>query len=287
LGSRCQHLSPVCSHGEPWAWLGMHPALNRCGFGRSLSRLMWPVAGGRVECMSTRQHAAEEGVANQASAPCSSLQLLCFLGSMRNEGPPFPARLGDRVTKFCLQLLGARGHGVEVIDPLLEDLPMLRKPYFAYKAGSAPSELEQLAQKISAADGYVMISPEYNHTASPALLNMLNHFGSSSFSYKPSAICTYSAGQWGGARAAVSMRPVLSELGCLPVSAMIHVPAAHEVFDEAGEPLTERAQWESYFMRTFSQLEWWALAARRHREISDPFVSSPPLISRPAQRNSP
>merc|ERR1739842_289582 len=32
--------------------------------------------------------------------------------------------------------------------------------------------------------------------ASPALLNILNHFGSSVFSYKPSAIVGYSMGQW-------------------------------------------------------------------------------------------
>ena len=51
-------------------------------------------------------------------------------------------------------------------------------------------------------------------------------------SYKPSLICSYSAGQWGGARAAVLLRPALSEMGCIPVSAMIHVPKAAEVFDQ-------------------------------------------------------
>jgi NAD(P)H-dependent FMN reductase len=41
--------------------------------------------------------------------------------------------------------------------------------------------LEQLAKKILAADGYVMVSPEYNHSMSPALAHLLNHFGSSLF----------------------------------------------------------------------------------------------------------
>jgi hypothetical protein len=52
---------------------------------------------------------------------------------------------------------------------------------------------------------------------------------------KPSLIVTYSAGQWGGARAAVAMRPFLSELGCLPGSAMVHVPEAHTVFVYYGD----------------------------------------------------
>jgi chromate reductase len=34
-------------------------------------------------------------------------------------------------------------------------------------------------------------------------------------------IVTYSGGQWGGTRAAVALRSTLSELGCLPVSAMM------------------------------------------------------------------
>ena len=49
---------------------------------------------------------------------------------------------------------------------------------------------------IKAADAFVMVTPEYNHAPSPALLNTLNHFGSSLFSFKPSAIVSYSQGQW-------------------------------------------------------------------------------------------
>ncbi|WP_411019987.1 NADPH-dependent FMN reductase, partial [Salmonella sp. ZJHZ21_0168] len=85
-------------------------------------------------------------------------------------------------------------------------------PQFAYAKGKAPEPLNTLAEKIAAADGYVMVSPEYNHSMSPALANLLNHFASSSFAYKPSAIVTYSAGQWGGMRAAVGMRTFLAEL---------------------------------------------------------------------------
>ena len=73
------------------------------------------------------------------------------------------------------------------------------KPHFSYQKGKAPEGLESLAQSIVAADAFVMISPEYNHSMSPALAHLLNHFGSSLFSFKPSAIVTYSAGQWGEA----------------------------------------------------------------------------------------
>mmetsp|Transcript_44677 Transcript_44677/g.83424 ORF Transcript_44677/g.83424 Transcript_44677/m.83424 type:complete len:247 (-) Transcript_44677:22-762(-) len=226
--------------------------------------------------------------ARQLSTPAETknLSVLCFLGSTRIEGPPFPTRVGSRVAAFCANVLRKQGHSVEVIDPLELDLPLLRKPQFAYQKGKAPENLTALADKIRAAEAFVMVSPEYNHSASPALLNTLNHFPSSIFSYKPSAICTYSQGQWGGARAAMSLRPILSELGCLPVSAMIHVPSAHTVFDEHGQA-NEEADWESYFMRTFGQMEWWAQAAKRQKQVQDPFKLSPALRSTPSQRNAP
>lgn len=104
-----------------------------------------------------------------------------------------------RVARQCQKHLEEMGRDVELIDPLSIGLPASFKPDFAYTQGTAPKTLDVLAAKIEAADGYVMVSPEYNHSMSPALANLVNHFGSSLFSYKPSAIVTYSAGQWGGA----------------------------------------------------------------------------------------
>lgn len=219
----------------------------------------------------------------------SMQKFLIFLGSVRDSIPPRPARLGMRVARQCEQYLQELGHVVELIDPLSIELPGLFKPHFAYAKSAAPEALELLAGKIEAADGYVMVSPEYNHSMSPALAHLLNHFGSSLFSYKPSAIVTYSAGQWGGARAAVGMRTFLSELGCLPVSAMIHLPKAHEILTEAGEVAegVDVMAWKDYFGRTLTQLEWWASAAREQRAAEGVPASAPAFTRDPSQRNAP
>lgn len=216
------------------------------------------------------------------------LKILVFLGSMRESTPPRPARLGQRVTLALSAQLEAAGHEVSLIDPLDLDLHGSFKPHFSYAKGKAPKELETLAGQVESADGYVMVSPEYNHSMGPALAHLLNHFGSSLYAYKPSVIATYSAGQWGGARAAVGMRTFLSELGCLPVSAMIHVPKAHEVFDEHGRYLdgVDAGEWSSYFNRALTQLAWWAEAANRQRSEGE---SKPTTAfkSDPSQRNAP
>lgn len=213
--------------------------------------------------------------------------ILVFLGSERVSGPPKPARLGARVAAACLQRLGSKDAIATLVDPIEINTPHPFKPQFAYPQGKSPEALERLADQIQKADGYVMVSPEYNHLMSPALSDLLNHFGSSLFSYKPSAIVTYSAGQWGGTRAAVSMRTFLSELGCLPVSAMIHVPHAQNVFSEDGTYLqgVEEERWNGYLDRTLDQLCWWSQAASRQRrdgnEVPQAFTTSP------AQRNAP
>jgi len=221
------------------------------------------------------------------------MKYLVFLGSIRDSTPPRPKRLGERVARALVARLSIGGDEVALVDPLAietrePDVGSVFKPHFAHAAGRAPEDLERLAGEIGAADGYLMVSPEYNHSMSPALVDLLNHFGSSLFSYKPSAIATYSAGQWGGARAAVQMRAFLSELGCLPVSAMIHVPKAQEVFDPDGGYLdgADAERWSGYLDRTLDQQRWWAgaaAAARRDRRLDRPDA----FTRDPSQRNAP
>lgn len=68
------------------------------------------------------------------------------------------------------------------------------------------------------------------------------------------------------------MRAFLSDLGCLPVSAMIHIPKAHEVLADDGSfhENVDSEGWIDYFGRTFTQLKWWASATKNHRRAIDP-----------------
>ena len=149
------------------------------------------------------------------SSSDSSLKVAIITGTTRTGGPPAPV-VGPRVAKFVEKCLEER-EGVTVstiVDPT--EFPLLEKPEFSYRPGSAPEPLHRIGDMLRDADAYVCITPEFNHAPSPGLVNVLNHFGSSVFSFKPSAIVSYSAGQWGGTRAAIGLRPILSELGALP-----------------------------------------------------------------------
>ena len=219
------------------------------------------------------------------------MKILIFLGTVRDSTPPRPARLGERVAKACLAAFQSQhvDYEIELVDALDYPFEPAFKPHFSYSKSQVPAKLDALAKKIASADGYIMVSPEYNHSMSPALANLLNHFGSSLFSYKPSAIVTYSAGQWGGVRAAIGMRTFLSELGCLPVSSMIHVPKAQNVFSEEGALAEgeDQNEWFSYFGRAFNQLIWWAQASASYKVQVDPQSMAPAFTKDPAQRNAP
>ena len=129
------------------------------------------------------------GGVDRARRPFSSpsavaaLRVVVIAGTTRRAPPPRPI-LGPRICAHVVRSLEERGHSVHVVDPREAPLPLLEKPHFAYAPSQVPPPLAKLNEELRGADAYVAVTPEYNHAPSPALLNVLNHFGSSTFSFK-------------------------------------------------------------------------------------------------------
>ena len=224
-----------------------------------------------------------------SSGIAHALNVCIIAGSTRTNGPPRPI-LSDRVTSYIQSSVSNRSsqHNVSIIQAR-DNLPLLERPHFTYPKSQVPEELASIFETLTNADVYITITPEYNHSPCPGLMNLMNHFGSSTFGFKPSGIVSYSAGQWGGTRAAHSLRPFLSELGCLPVSAMVHIPTVAEVLSDDGNVMkgAGEEQWSGYVDRMLNQLEWWGNAAKEHKAVQDPLEKSPSFLSSPSQRNAP
>jgi NAD(P)H-dependent FMN reductase len=86
--------------------------------------------------------------------------------------------------------LTAREHIVHFIDPLELNLPLFNRMYKEMK--NPPRVLRDLRNKIKNAEGYLAVTPEYNHSTSAAIKNTLDYFLEEYF-FKPSAIVSYSA----------------------------------------------------------------------------------------------
>ncbi len=167
-----------------------------------------------------------------------------------------------------MRRLEARGHAVTLLDPLELRLPLLDLMYKEHPKGAAPEPLERLAGLIRGADGVVVVTGEYNHAAPPALVNLLDHFLEEWF-WRPSAIVSYSAGPWGGVRAASHLRDMLAELGMPAIPTSLPIPAVQNAFDDDGTP--RDPAWDRRIDRFLDELEWFARALATERARGVPY----------------
>jgi len=190
------------------------------------------------------------------------LKSVVLVGSVRSD------RQGIKAARFVERALGARGHDVTVVDPVALRLPLLDRMFKEYPKGQAPAPLESLATLYRSADAFVVVSGEYNHSIPPALSNLLDYF-IDEYLWRPSAIVCYSAGAFGGVRAAMQLRAMLCELGMPSISSLFPIPKIQDAFDDSGHPLDSTI--ERRFSRFASELEWYATALRDGRAKGVPY----------------
>ncbi len=190
------------------------------------------------------------------------LDLVIVYGSVRG------ARQGIKLARFLVHQVGARGHAAHLLDPLELRLPLLDRMYKEYPDGDAPAPLEEIAARLRRADGFLIVSGEYNHGIPPALKNLLDHFLEEWF-WRPSAIACYSAGMFGGVRAAMQLRATLAELGMPSIPSLYPVPKVGTQFDEDGVAL-DKAH-ERRVGRFLDELVWYANALRAARTGGVPY----------------
>jgi NAD(P)H-dependent FMN reductase len=188
-----------------------------------------------------------------------ALRTAVVYGSVRG------ARQGIRAARFIVRKLEARGHEVAFIDPLEQPLPLLDRMYREFGPGEAPAAMEAIAAALRSADGFIIVSGEYNHSIPPALKNLLDHF-QKEYHYKPSGIVTYSAGPFAGLRGLANLRAILGELGTPSIPTVFPVSQVQKAFDEDGAALD--AAYDDRVVRFLDEFEWYSRALRAQREIA-------------------
>jgi len=189
------------------------------------------------------------------------LDLLVVFGSVRRD------RRGIGLARFLADTVKARGHSVTLVDPMEDALPLLDRMYKEYSKGEAPEVLERLAGKFRAADGVILVSAEYNHSIPPALSNLLDHFLEEYF-WRPSGIVCYSAGGFGGVRAAMQLRMTLTELGMPTIPSILPIPRIAESIGEDGTAADITVRSMNRFLDEFL---WYAGALAEARIDGTPY----------------
>ncbi len=192
----------------------------------------------------------------------NGLKIAVLLGSVRRD------RVGTRASKLVVRELERRGHIVDLIDPLELQLPLLDRMYKEHPKGEAPEPLEALAETYRQADGFLVVSGEYNHGIPPALKNLLDHFLEEYF-WRPSGIVCYSAGGFGGVRAAMQLRMTLAELGMSSVPSILPIPRIGQTIDEDG--VATEATVDRSANRFLDEFLWYAGALKQARSEGTPY----------------
>ncbi len=104
-----------------------------------------------------------------------------------------------------------------------------------------PQRAQYLKAQIAAADGVLVVTPEYNHSYSGVIKNAIDWssrpFEQSPWVDKPVGLTGASPSRLGAAFAQAHLRAVLGYLGASVMAAPeLYVASAHKVFDDSGRP---------------------------------------------------
>lgn len=160
-------------------------------------------------------------------------KIAAFAGSCRS------ASLNRRLLAAAVAMAREEGAEVDVID--LGAIPM---PIFDedLEAAGTPPEATEFKERLKAADGLLIASPEYN-SSYPALVKNVIDWASrpaadepmlAAFSGKACGLLAASPGALGGIRMLPQLRLLLSNIGVHVVPAQFGLGRAHEAFDEDG-----------------------------------------------------
>jgi len=185
-----------------------------------------------------------------------------LLGSVRSD------RMGDRAAKWVAAQLEKRGHEAELVDAAELKLPLLDKTWKEIMR-DPPAKYEKLHEKLAPlaklyarADGFCVVSAEYNHSIPPGLTNLLDYFMEEYF-FRPSAIVCYSASSYGGVRAAMQLRALLPEVGMPTIPSLQPIPSIGSSLSEEGIALTQELAEKSG--KFFDEFDWYMRAMKAER----------------------
>jgi NAD(P)H-dependent FMN reductase len=176
-------------------------------------------------------------------------------------------RFSEKPARWILQHLRQRAEvEVKLLDLRDYPMPFFDEPVSPAMPGRAPYEHEVVRRwtaEIGAADGFVIVSPEYNFSCPAVLKNALDYVYHE-WNRKPVSFVGY--GVVGGARAVQHLREIAVELQMAPVRRAVHIPVnALMAHHQGGDVDASLAELDTIAGAMIDDLLWWTAALKAAR----------------------
>jgi NAD(P)H-dependent FMN reductase len=129
----------------------------------------------------------------------------------------------------------AREHGkfqVETIDLAQVNLPLLDEPEHPRLRHYHHEHTRAWSAMVDAADAFVFVTPEYNHTTPPSLVNAIDYLVHE-WQYKPAGFVSY-GGVSGGLRGVQTTKLLIIGLKMMPMVESVVLPFFTQAIDDEG-----------------------------------------------------
>jgi NAD(P)H-dependent FMN reductase len=168
------------------------------------------------------------------------------------SGSPRENSVTNRVALFLQKYITEHtSHEAGIIDVRDYQLPLLQEVWTS--VDKAPAAYKQLAARMFEADSFILVTPEYNGSYSPAMKNLLDQFPKQN--RKAFGIVTASTGAMGGIRASQQLQLLVGALFGILAPNMLITPFVDKKFDAAGNLLDAEFQKNiNVFIKEFTWL---------------------------------
>jgi NAD(P)H-dependent FMN reductase len=174
-----------------------------------------------------------------------------------------PGRVGPPVGRWIHDLAARQGtFRVELVDLAEVGLPLLDEPKHPRLGQYTQPHTKAWSATVDAADAFVFVMPEYNHGFNAPLKNAID-FLHREWAHKPVGFVSY-GGVAAGTRAVQMLKPVLTVLGMVPVTAAVPIPFVKQVLSEDGT-VTATDAMETAAKGMLDELLRWTVALREMR----------------------
>ena len=188
-----------------------------------------------------------------------------------------PGRAGLPIGRWAAEAAAEHGgFGVELVDLEEMRLPLLDEPNHPRMRRYTKEHTLRWSEKVSGADAFLFVTPEYNYGPPPALLNAVN-FLHDEWAYKPAAFVSY-GGVAAGLRSVQALKQVLTTLRMVPIPEGVAIPFVFEHLSPAG--LTPPPPVAAAVGPMLDELLRWTNALTELRNSPPPQPPSPPPAGR-------